>query len=84
VLLCEVEYMRLGAFNCIYFDVSIFKKKLKKEEEGDELEKILNELKNEQEDRGDVATVTIQIAGLKELVKAVERLAEALKKCGEQ
>jgi hypothetical protein len=84
VLLCEVEYMRLGAFNCIYFDVSILKKKLKKEEEGDELEKILNELKNEQEDRGDVATVTIQIAGLKELVKAVERLAEALKKCGEQ
>jgi hypothetical protein len=84
VLLCEVEYMRLGAFNRIYFDVSILKKKLKKEEEGDELEKILNELKNEQEDRGDVATVTIQIAGLKELVKAVERLAEALKKCGEQ
>jgi hypothetical protein len=42
-------------------------------------------LKNEQErDRGDVATVTIQIAGLKELVKAVERLADALKKCGEQ
>jgi hypothetical protein len=63
--------------------VSILKKKLKKEE-GDELEKILNELKNEQEDRGDVATVTIQIAGLKELVKAVERLADALKKCGEQ
>jgi hypothetical protein len=62
--------------------VSILKKKLKKEE--DELEKILNELKNEQEDRGDVATVTIQIAGLKELVKAVERLADALKKCGEQ
>jgi hypothetical protein len=63
--------------------VSILKKKLKKEE-GDELEKILNELKNEQEDRDDVATVTIQIAGLKELVKAVERLADALKKCGEQ
>ena len=63
--------------------MSILKKKLKKEE-GDELEKILNELKNEQEDRGDVATVTIQIAGLKELVKAVERLADALKKCGEQ
>lgn len=62
--------------------MSILKKKLKKEE--DELEKILNELKNEQEDRGDVATVTIQIAGLKELVKAVERLADALKKCGEQ
>lgn len=76
--------MRLGAFNCNIFDVSILKKKLKKEEEGDELEKILNELKNEQEDRGDVATVTIQIAGLKELVKAVERLADALKKCGEQ
>ena len=64
--------------------MSILKKKLKKEEEGDELEKILNELKNEQEDRGGVATVTIQIAGLKELVKAVERLADALKKCGEQ
>jgi len=64
--------------------VSILKKKLKKEEEGDELEKILNELKDEQEDRGDAATVTIQIAGLKELVKAVERLANALKKCGEQ
>jgi Ribonuclease G/E len=64
--------------------VSILKRKLKKEEEGDELEKILNELKNEQEDRDDVATVTIQIAGLKELVKAVERLADALKKCGEQ
>jgi hypothetical protein len=64
--------------------VSILKKKLKKEEEGDELEKILNELKNEQEDRGDVTTVTIQIAGLKELVKAVERLADALKKCSEQ
>jgi hypothetical protein len=84
VLLCEAEYMRLGAFNRNIFDVSILKKKLKKEEEGNELEKILNELKNEQEDRDDIATVTIQIAGLKELVKAVERLADALKKCGEQ
>jgi hypothetical protein len=64
--------------------VSILKKKLKKEEESDELEKILNELKNEPEGGDGVATVTIQIAGLKELVKAVERLTEALKKCGEQ
>jgi hypothetical protein len=64
--------------------VSILKKKLKKEEESDELEKILNELKDEPEGGGGVATVTIQIAGLKELVKAVERLTEALKKCGEQ
>jgi hypothetical protein len=64
--------------------VSILKKKLKKEEESDELEKILNELKDEPEGGDGVATVTIQIAGLKELVKAVERLTEALKKCGEQ
>jgi hypothetical protein len=64
--------------------VSILKKKLKKEEESDELEKILNELKDESEGGDGVATVTIQIAGLKELVKAVERLTEALKKCGEQ
>ncbi len=64
--------------------MSILKKKLKKEEENDELEKILNELKNEPEGGDGVATVTIQIAGLKELVKAVERLTEALKKCGEQ
>jgi len=63
--------------------VSILKKKLQKKEEEDDLEKILSELKEDEPNDANNTTVTIQIAGLKELVKAVERLAEALKKCGE-
>ncbi|ABL87560.1 conserved hypothetical protein [Pyrobaculum islandicum DSM 4184] len=59
--------------------MSILKRK-KKEEEEDDLEKILSELK-ENDEGNDVTTVTIQIAGLKELTKAIQELAEAMKKC---
>ncbi|MEM0369206.1 MAG: hypothetical protein QXK71_02285 [Pyrobaculum sp.] len=60
--------------------MSILKRK-KKEEGEDELEKILTQLKEEPDEKDVV--VTIQIAGLKELVKAVEQLTDALKKCSE-
>ena len=65
--------------------MSILKKKIQKKEEEDELEKILSQLKEEE---SDVATngatvVTIQIAGLRELVEAVKKLAEALNRCGQ-
>jgi len=62
--------------------VSILKRKNEKKEE-DELEKILSQIKTEEEEEGNAAVVTIQIAGLKELVKAIEKLTEALKKCEE-
>jgi len=63
--------------------VSILKKKIQKKEEEDELEKILSQLKEEEsnEATNGVAVVTIQIAGLRELVEAVKKLAEALNKC---
>jgi hypothetical protein len=63
--------------------VSILKKKIQKKEEEDELEKILSQLKEEESDEttNGVAVVTIQIAGLRELVEAVKKLAEALNKC---
>ena len=65
--------------------MSILRKKIQKKEEEDELEKILSQLKEEE---SDVATksatvVTIQIAGLRELVEAVKKLAEALNRCGQ-
>ncbi len=60
--------------------MSILKRK-KKEEGEDELEKISTQLKEEPDEKDVV--VTIQIAGLKELVKAVEQLTDALKKCSE-
>lgn len=61
--------------------MSIFKKRLKREEDenSDELEKILTEIKNEEE-KGAVV-VKIEITGLKELVAAIHQLTEALKKC---
>lgn len=62
--------------------MSILKRKKKEDETEDELEKILTQLKDDSEDKA-AAVVTIQIAGLKELVKAVEQLTEALKKCNE-
>ncbi|WP_333639275.1 hypothetical protein [Pyrobaculum aerophilum] len=63
--------------------MSILKRKNEKKEE-DELEKILSQIKTEEEEEeGNAAVVTIQIAGLKELVKAIEKLTEALKKCEE-
>ncbi len=63
--------------------MSILKKKIQKKEEEDELEKILSQLKEEESDEttNGVAVVTIQIAGLRELVEAVKKLAEALNKC---
>lgn len=62
--------------------MSILKRKKKEDETEDELERILTQLKDDSEDKA-AAVVTIQIAGLKELVKAVEQLTEALKKCNE-
>ncbi len=50
---------------------------LKRKREEDELEKILSQMR-EEKDCGGGTVVTIQIAGLKELVTAVERLTEAL------
>ncbi|MEM1597583.1 MAG: hypothetical protein QXP31_00875 [Pyrobaculum sp.] len=61
--------------------MSILKKK--KKEEDDELEKILAQIKEDEKEEHGAATVTIQIAGLKELVKAIEALTEAIKKCEE-
>lgn len=63
--------------------MSILKKKIQKKEEEDELEKILSQLKEEESDEttNGVAVLTIQIAGLRELVEAVKKLAEALNKC---
>ena len=65
--------------------MSILKKKIQKKEEEDELEKILSQLKEEESDKATngVAVMTIQIAGLRELVEAVKKLAEALNKCGQ-
>jgi ribosomal protein S6 len=65
--------------------VSILKKKIQKKEEEDELEKILSRLKEEESDvaTNSAAVVTIQIAGLRELVEAVKKLAEALNRCGQ-
>jgi HEAT repeat protein len=64
--------------------VSILKKKIQKKEE-DELEKILSQLKEEESDvaTSSATVVTIQIAGLRELVEAVKKLAEALNRCGQ-
>jgi len=64
--------------------VSILKKKIQKKEE-DELEKILSQLKEEESDEAasSATVVTIQIAGLRELVEAVKKLAEALNRCGQ-
>ncbi|MEZ0320180.1 MAG: hypothetical protein ABWK05_09375 [Pyrobaculum sp.] len=61
--------------------MSILKKR--KKEEDDELEKILSQIKEDEKEENGAATVTIQIAGLKELVKAIEALTEAIKKCEE-
>jgi len=65
--------------------VSILKKKIQKKEEEDELEKILSQLKEEESDEAtsSATVVTIQIAGLRELVEAVKKLAEALNRCGQ-
>jgi len=65
--------------------VSILRKKIQKKEEEDELEKILSQLKEEESDVATSSTtvVTIQIAGLRELVEAVKKLAEALNRCGQ-
>ncbi|MFZ8808494.1 MAG: hypothetical protein ACO2PN_10375 [Pyrobaculum sp.] len=64
--------------------MSILKKKIQKKEE-DELEKILSQLKEEESDvaTSSATVVTIQIAGLRELVEAVKKLAEALNRCGQ-
>ena len=64
--------------------MSILKKKIQKKEE-DELEKILSQLKEEESDEAasSATVVTIQIAGLRELVEAVKKLAEALNRCGQ-
>ncbi|ABP50912.1 MULTISPECIES: hypothetical protein [Pyrobaculum] len=64
--------------------MSILKRKQKKDEEEDELERILSELKQQDDEKSEAVSVTIQIAGLKELVKAIEKLTEAVNKCGEQ
>jgi len=65
--------------------VSILRKKIQKKEEDDELEKILSQLKEEESDvaTSSATVVTIQIAGLRELVEAVKKLAEALNRCGQ-
>jgi len=65
--------------------VSIMRKKIQKKEEEDELEKILSQLKEEESDvaTNSATVVTIQIAGLRELVEAVKKLAEALNRCGQ-
>lgn len=67
--------------------MSILKKKIQKKEkeEEDELEKILSQLKEEESDvaTSSATVVTIQIAGLRELVEAVKKLAEALNRCGQ-
>lgn len=65
--------------------MSILKKKIQKKEEEDELEKILSQLKEEESEvaTNGAAVVTIQIAGLRELVEAVKKLAEALNRCGQ-
>jgi ribosomal protein S6 len=65
--------------------VSILRKKIQKKEEEDELEKILSQLKEEESDiaTSSATVVTIQIAGLRELVEAVKKLAEALNRCGQ-
>lgn len=65
--------------------MSILKKKIQKKEEEDELEKILSQLKEEESEgaANGAAVVTIQIAGLRELVEAVKKLAEALNRCGQ-
>ncbi len=65
--------------------MSILRKKIQKKEEEDELEKILSQLKEEESDvaTNSAAVVTIQIAGLRELVEAVKKLAEALNRCGQ-
>jgi len=65
--------------------VSILRKKIQKKEEEDELEKILSQLKEEESDEAtsSATVVTIQIAGLRELVEAVKKLAEALNRCGQ-
>ena len=65
--------------------MSILRKKIQKKEEEDELEKILSQLKEEESDVATSSTtvVTIQIAGLRELVEAVKKLAEALNRCGQ-
>lgn len=65
--------------------MSILRKKIQKKEEEDELEKILSQLKEEESDvaTSSAAVVTIQIAGLRELVEAVKKLAEALNRCGQ-
>ncbi|ABO08550.1 hypothetical protein [Pyrobaculum calidifontis] len=62
--------------------MSILKKKKKEDEEGDdELERILSQIKDEEEGARGAAVVTIQIAGLNDLVKAIRELVEAVKKC---
>lgn len=65
--------------------MSILRKKIQKKEEEDELEKILSQLKEEESDiaTSSATVVTIQIAGLRELVEAVKKLAEALNRCGQ-
>jgi uncharacterized membrane protein len=64
--------------------VSILKKRQEKKDE-DELEKLLSELKKDEEaEVRDAAVVSIQIAGLRELVRAIEKLTEAVKKCNEE
>ena len=75
------------SFSCLKlskYNVSILKKRQEKKDE-DELEKLLSELKKDEEaEARDAAVVTIQIAGLRELVRAVEKLTEAVKKCNEE
>ncbi|MCU7787425.1 MAG: hypothetical protein ACPL3C_00540 [Pyrobaculum sp.] len=64
--------------------MSILKKRQEKKDE-DELEKLLSELKKDEEaEARDAAVVSIQIAGLRELVRAIEKLTEAVKKCNEE
>ncbi|MFN3804574.1 MAG: hypothetical protein ACK4SY_05925 [Pyrobaculum sp.] len=51
---------------------------LRRKREEDELEKILSQIRDTEKNCETV--VTIQIAGLKELVEAIEKLAETLKR----
>ncbi|AET32969.1 hypothetical protein P186_1550 [Pyrobaculum ferrireducens] len=75
------------SFSCLKlsrYNVSILKKRQEKKDE-DELEKLLSELKKDEEaEARDAAVVSIQIAGLRELVRAIEKLTEAVKKCNEE